>query len=68
MSDAGDGGRAEKRRAAARAKYYARHPVRPAPVCAVCGEAIDWTPGRRGRPPKYHPEHRPSKRKRNREG
>jgi hypothetical protein len=54
--------RAEKKRAAARARYYELHPVRPTPVCTACGEAIAWTG--RGRPPKYHLEHSPWKKQR----
>lgn len=51
--------RAEKKRRQALERYYRLHPVRPAPVCAKCGEPIAWKPP--GRPPKYHPEHSPWK-------
>lgn len=35
-------------------------PADGAPVCATCGEIIDWTPEKGKRRPKYHPGHRPS--------
>lgn len=41
--------RAAKKRAAAIAKYYELHPVRPDPHCSGCGVEIHWTPGH-GRP------------------
>jgi hypothetical protein len=41
--------RAQAKRDAALAKYYALHPVRPDPHCTGCGVAIEWTPGH-GRP------------------
>ena len=50
--------RAQAKRDQALAKYYADHPVRPAPVCARCHVPIAWEAlpgGKAGRPPKYHP-------------
>jgi hypothetical protein len=41
--------RIERKRAAALARYYERHPVRPDPRCSGCGVVIAWTP-RHGRP------------------
>lgn len=45
-------GRAESKRAHAKARYYELHPVRPDPKCAGCQNKLSWTPGR-GRPPKW---------------
>jgi hypothetical protein len=49
--------RQEKKRAAAREKYYAEHPTPPTPHCAGCGGRLPYAPrglgGKQGAPPKW---------------
>ncbi len=52
---------AERRRALARARYYAQHPVRPEPRCRVCSASLAYEG--QGRPPAYCTTHKPWRRR-----